>query len=144
MTKEHQDQKAQGKPARAFAHYLLELENGGLHVELSEQLRDLVHSIVATGKPGALNLKITLKPDADGVIWSTANVTVTKPVPTRKKSLHYVDDAGNLARQNPAQPDLPIKAVETANVAPIRNYDPTTGVVITPGDENDIEGAVVG
>jgi hypothetical protein len=104
------DERAQRKP---FAQFLQEARKGGLHTELSDELADLVHACVETGKKGKLALTVTVVPakDEDGTVQITDDVKVTVPKPDARPSVFFADDHGNLSRTNPRQPELPLREV---------------------------------
>lgn len=103
-------ERPQRKP---FAQFLQEARKGGLHTELSDELAELVHACVETGKKGTLVLTVTVVPakDEDGTVQVTDGVKVTVPKPDARPSVFFADDHGNLSRTNPRQPELPLREV---------------------------------
>lgn len=102
-----QDTEQQGE-AREFASFLLDINKGQSHVELSEKLRDLITKVQETGKPGSLTYKVEVKPEAgtEGIVIVTDQIAVKLPAGERRKSLFFVDGDNNLVRDNPQQHSL--------------------------------------
>lgn len=108
---------------RSFTLFLQEVEDGRLHGDLSEALRDLVAQLHdASGQrgksSGTLGVTFTLKLDG-GVIEVAADYKVKAPKLARGRSVFWATPENNLTRRNPAQPDLPLRdvSVPTARVA---------------------------
>lgn len=101
--------RPQTKPFSAFVQ---EQRRGALHGELSDSLAELVAACREHGKPGSLTVTIAVEPNKDG---QTVNVTdavkLKLPEADRGAALFFADDHGNLTRQNPAQPELPLREV---------------------------------
>jgi hypothetical protein len=90
--------------ARPFDEFLREQRRGGVLFDASEALQVLVEAVEATGKPGSLTIKLSLKPDAK---YGTAvevkdEITVKVPQPDKPSSLFYMDGSHNLVRHDPA------------------------------------------
>lgn len=104
-------EREQRKP---FAQFLQEARKGGLHTELSDELADLVHTCVETGKKGKLALTISVLPakDEDGTVTITDDVKVTAPKPDVRPSVFFADDEGNLSRTNPRQMEIGLRGVD--------------------------------
>lgn len=98
-----------GAVHRPFAAFLAEHAKGVTHSELTEQLAAVVTAVRDTGKPGALQLTIKIRPmkSNDEVLLVSDVVRATIPKPDKSDSVFYADDAGNLVRDNPNQPDIP-------------------------------------
>lgn len=104
------DDRATTKP---FTQFIAEQRRGALHTELSDQLAELVHACLETGKKGKLALTISVAPikDADGTVSITDDVKLTAPKPDAKPSIFFTDEQGNLSRQDPRQVELPLREV---------------------------------
>lgn len=103
------------RPAtKPFAAFVQEQRRGALHTELSEQLADLVHSCVETGKKGKLTLTIAVAPmkGEEGVLTITDDVKVAAPKPDARPAIFFADEHGNLSRNDPRQTELPLRGVE--------------------------------
>jgi hypothetical protein len=102
-----QDTEQQSE-AREFASFLLDINKGQSHVELSEKLRDLITKVQETGKAGSLTYKVEVKPEAgtENLVIVTDQIAVKLPAGERRKSLFFVDAGNNLVRDNPQQHNL--------------------------------------
>lgn len=126
MTDTHNTTDPKDRQIRPFADFLLELAAGSIHAELSEELVDLVEAVRLTGKKGALRLDLTAATVGSNhdAIQVTARVTAKQPASDPQASIFFPDGDGNLRRENPAQPHLPLTAVE-----PPAGVDPSTGEI---------------
>ena len=109
------------RQVRPFAAVLQELP--GTHVELSEALQELFDRVRETGKKGSLSITLTVERPKDGpddVLTVVDTIGRKFPVPTRKKSLFFLDKDGNPVRDNPRQPQLPFRDVSARPETPIR------------------------
>lgn len=95
---------ADSKDIRPFSEFLAEQRNGVLAMELSEGLNKLVESVETTGKPGYMNLKISVKQmkDTQGAVLVTDLVTVKAPE-SHPEFFFFVDGDSNLTRRNERQ-----------------------------------------
>lgn len=97
---------------RPFAAWLQEQRNGGLHDELSDALGELVAVCVQTGKKGSLTLRVSISPQKDEeTVLVLDDVKLTAPKHDSRPSLYFPDADGNLLRNNPRQPSLPLREV---------------------------------
>jgi hypothetical protein len=106
-----------GRHVRPFAEFLQQQRRGLLHGELSDGLHDLLQAVKDTGKAGSLTFQIKVKPAAKGnaeQVLISDLVSVKKPAVERPESIFFLDDNGNLTRQDPRQQELPLKFVERA------------------------------
>lgn len=95
-----------------FNQVLLEIRQGSLHAELSEQLQELVAAVSEHERPGSLTLKITVAPAGRRTqqYELADDVSVKLPKPERGSSLFFALE-GNLSRSDPRQPELPLQEV---------------------------------
>jgi hypothetical protein len=107
------DQRAP-QQRKQFAEFLNVQRRGALHVELTEQLAEVVRAVRAHGRGGSLALTITVKPGAKGTdtLVIGDDVKVKMPQAERPVSIAYADDGGNLHRTDPKQPELPLRKVD--------------------------------
>lgn len=77
----------------------------GLPGELSDSLARLAQLTRDRGGPSALTIKLTLKPEGDGVVV-TPSVQVKEPEPSRHTPFFFVAPDGSLVRDDPNQPRL--------------------------------------
>jgi hypothetical protein len=101
-------QDTEQSEAREFASFLLDINKGQSHIELSEKLRDLITKVQETGKAGSLTYKVEVKPEAgtENLVIVTDQIAVKLPAGERRKSLFFVDGDNNLVRDNPHQHSL--------------------------------------
>jgi hypothetical protein len=110
MTEIAADERPQTKP---FAAFVQEQRRGALHTEVSDQLAELVHACVETGKKGTLTLQITVAPtkNEEGTVLVTDDIKVKAPKPDARPAIFFTDEHGNLSRQDPRQAELPLREV---------------------------------
>lgn len=109
-----EDIEVDPRHARPFGDWLREQRDGMCHQQVSEGLWDVVDAVLATAKPGKLTLEINIKPASRGnheMVIVTDNVTVKIPEPEKEAAFFFVNDTGNLQRDNPRQPQLPLRTV---------------------------------
>ena len=104
--------------ARPFADFLVQQRDGALHSEMTDALHELVEAVRAHGKPGTITFTLKVKPAGrlDNAVMVTDDVKLKKPVGERGDSLFFVSLSGNLTRENPAQPRLPLREVGQTDV----------------------------
>lgn len=106
MTEQKVSEPAQVRP---FADVLRELSKGRVHEDAAAKLQEVILAVADTGKAGSLTLKVA--PDkADGMVRVSADLK-TKIPQLDRESLFYVDSDGNLSRDDPRQPHLPMQLV---------------------------------
>lgn len=93
---------------RPFADWLREQSAGRTHNELGEGLHDLIARVRDTGKKGTLTLTVSVAPlDKDvSTLVVSDEIRLKLPEHDRKASIFYTDDAGNLSRTDPNQPEI--------------------------------------
>lgn len=93
---------------RDFAAFLLEQSRGKTHRELSEALRDLVSRVRETGRKGSLQYTLVVEPmrGDDLAVMTSDDVKLRLPQFDRPGSVFYVDDGGDLIRDDPRQASL--------------------------------------
>jgi hypothetical protein len=114
---------------KPFAAWLQEQRQGGLHGEISDELRDLVAAVMEHEKQGTLTLKLTIKPAGDNAVFVVDEVKSKPPEGDRPAALFFTDGRGNLSRRDPRQPELPRSArslavLTTRPTRPGRQADP--------------------
>lgn len=105
------DEAVDAPPVNPFASWVQEQRGGLLHSELSELLAQLTRDVVHEGKGGTLTLKITIAPSKAkyGPLVISDDVVMKAPQPERDAAFFYADEAGNLSRRDPRQPELPFQ-----------------------------------
>lgn len=114
----HEPEDTPATPRKTFTSFLIEQGQGRLHDELTDALAELVAACVEHGKAGTLALSIHVSP-SNGVCFISDAVKVKAPTGARPTSVFYPDEDGGLHRSNPAQPELPLREVPSADT-PIR------------------------
>ena len=90
---------------RPFAEMLTVFDSGAAHAEASRGLHDLVAAVQALGKKGGLTIAVDVVPmkgTSDQVVV-TAQVNVKLPKGDPASRMFFVDNAGNLVRNDPRQ-----------------------------------------
>lgn len=98
------------RAVRPFAAWLQDHRGGRLHAELTAVLADVTDAVKAHNKAGSVTVKIDLKPQGNMVVVSD-RVTAKLPEGDPDIALYFVDDDGNLVRDDPNQPKLPLREV---------------------------------
>lgn len=106
--------------SKAFAVFLQDLRDGRAHSELSSMLGELLAKVKETGKGGAVNLKIKIKPagrgqDVDKVTISD-EIKLDLPKPERGEDFFWLTEDNDLSRNHPKQGSLELR--EAPAVAP--------------------------
>jgi hypothetical protein len=85
---------------------------------LSDALADLVLAVAEHRKKGVLQLQVIVTPNGDGVTVTVADkIKMTVPEGERGAAIFFVDEDGNLSRQNPRQIELPLREVGESKAA---------------------------
>jgi hypothetical protein len=115
----HRDEEPASRP---FSQFMLEQRRGALHAELSDVLREVVAAVQDHGKAGSLTLTIDVKPGAKGTRTLVVSDAIKTKIPQgeRPSALFFADDAGNLHREDPTQPELPLRRVDVGAGADLR------------------------
>jgi hypothetical protein len=106
------------RTVKPFSATLQEIGGGTLAADLAEQLQELTNAVVATGKKGTLTLQLTVAPLKPGnvrnlVVTGATSLKAPKDDAATPSSVFFTDDAGNLTRDDPNQPTLPIRGLDT-------------------------------
>jgi hypothetical protein len=104
------DPNPEAASSRPFAETLAELNSGAVSDEMSVKLADLVCAVQATGKKGSLTLTITIAPYKGNsrTVEIAASTTVKKPVDHPHAGVFFAGTNGQLSRNDPQQPTLPL------------------------------------
>jgi hypothetical protein len=108
-----------GPQVKPLAATLQEIAAGTFHAKVSDELRQLTAAVTDTGKKGTLVVTLTVAPIKPG---NTTNLVVTAqsalkaPAGDAPSAVFFSDQDGNLTREDPNQPMLPMRVVgkETA------------------------------
>lgn len=113
MSTQDTPQETDTSRVRPLADVLAELNGGRAHATASEQLHQLVTAVRETGKGGSLTVQITVKPAAKGdgsTVLVTAVSKTKRPEAEAQASVFFVTADDNLTRDNPQQPQLPLRS----------------------------------
>lgn len=102
-----------------FVQSVSQLNRRGTLAELDDALSSAVQQVRKTGKPAELTYKIKIKPQtAEGdEVQLVDSITVKTAQPMRKAATFFTTEEGTLSRENPNQPDLPLRAVTGGKTA---------------------------
>lgn len=96
-------------PRKTFTQFLQEQRRGLLHSELTDRLAEAGRAVREHGKPATLTLTVRIAPAKyDGAVEVSDDVKVKLPEADRDAGLFYPDEHGNLNRNDPRQPELPL------------------------------------
>lgn len=99
---------------KPFAAWLQEQRQGGLHGEVSDALAELVSKVAEHGKAGTLTLTVKVSPSkVDGAVEVDDKLALKAPEPEKSAALFFADSRGNLSRQDPRQPELPLREISS-------------------------------
>lgn len=100
------------RQVRPFAAFLQEQRGGLTHSELSDALAEVTAAVLETGKAGSVTVTLKIKPAGKGdasMVFVTDTVATKVPRADRAETLFFADSAGNLARKDPRQTELPLR-----------------------------------
>ena len=106
-----------GKP---FTDVLGEIENGEMLADLTTALYEVARAVRETRKPGGIKLAVKLTPTGKGGIMVDAKYESVVPEHDRPSTVFFVAEDGTLLRNDPDQPQLPLRKVADSDAAPIR------------------------
>lgn len=112
--------------AKPFTDTLREIRRGTVVDELTKQLAIVAQAARATGKPGSITLKLTVKPEKDKgrQIELVPSVSLSIPQDDLKSGIFFLTDDADLARTDPDQGELSLRAVDDNG----RPYTPPSAV----------------
>jgi hypothetical protein len=90
---------------RDFYGVVVDLDEGLVHQQLTQKLRELVKAVCDTGKSGTMTFKVKAKLDGRNVII-TSDVRSSPPQPATGSTFFFPDEKGDLRREDPKQPQL--------------------------------------
>jgi hypothetical protein len=103
--------------AGKFFSTLRDLRNGATLDDLDSAVGEVVSAVKATGKTGAITLKLTIRPPkkAGNIRYLTVEDEVATKVPKsdRGDTVFFPTADNSLTRQDPTQISLELRAVET-------------------------------
>jgi hypothetical protein len=87
---------------------LRDIRKGMVAEAAGEELAQVVRAVTATGKPGSLTIKLTVKPqkgDSEQVVISS-KLSATTPTADMPEAIFFADMEGDLHRNDPRQPEM--------------------------------------
>lgn len=117
---------------RKFSDVLAELAGGDVDVLASDRLGELVAAVDETGGKGKLVITVDVKKSNKMVIVS-ASMKMTKPEAALDETMFFVDNDGNLSREDPRQmsfqevPKAPARIVSLPPREPREPREPERG-----------------
>ena len=107
------------------------LQGGAFNAECGDRMAEIVKGVDETCKAGRLTITIDVK-KAGAAVSVLAKVTDKTPEEQADADLYWPTVEGNLSLQNPAQRQLPLEPVPSAN-RQIESIDPSTGEIRNAG-----------
>jgi len=108
-----------------FFDTLKDIRDGAVLGEAQAAMRELVEAVLASNKPGKLQLTITVKPTSKGqndrTLLVTDDLKLITPRAERGTTVFFATDTAELSRRDPRQPRLP-----TMQAVPNNNNTTTT------------------
>jgi len=99
------------REVRPFTKFLHDQRRGALHDDLGTALADVCAAVVEHNKAGQLTITLKIHPSGDGMVQIADTVVAKIPVGDKAASMFWVDGHGNVMRSNPAQAELPLRAM---------------------------------
>ena len=106
-----------GKP---FTDTLGEIEGGTFLRELTAEFYEVVRAAMETRKAGAMKIAVKVSPTGRGSVEIDAKFDATIPEHDRPSTTFFVTPEGTLLRDDPSQPRLPLRQVDTPRNDPIK------------------------
>lgn len=100
--------------SRPIADVLRDLAAGQTYEAINTRLAEVVDAVMETGKVGELTIRLKFKPNGESSIIVTDEIKSKAPERTRGETLFFTTTGGGLMRQDPRQPDLPLRVVPDA------------------------------
>ena len=87
---------------------------GMLHQEASDVLAELTDAVLMTRKGGTITITLGVKPNGENSVLVAGKVKATIPQESAPESVFFATAGGNLMRDDPRQPRLPLREVEVS------------------------------
>lgn len=103
-------------PRRSFAEWFARTSSGRTNDEATVGLADVVQKVIDSGAKGSLSIDLSITPvgKTKRQVQIEARVTKKLPRPGAEVTVHFVDDKGELHRDDPFQGRLPQTEAEPA------------------------------
>ena len=89
-----------------FVAMLATMGGGTAIKEINTGIAEVVQSVMKTGKGGEITLKLKIAKNGDSGLKIDHSVTTKEPQPSVGSSLYWVDDSGNIVRNDPRQGEM--------------------------------------
>lgn len=104
-----------GKPA---TDTLRELENGQVVTDLTAAIQAVTDAAIETRKAGTITLTLKISPTGRGNVTVDAALAQKIPEHDRPGTTFFTTPDGQLVREDPSQPKLPLRSVEDGRAPP--------------------------
>lgn len=118
--------------ARSFAHFLQQIDEGGLHADLSDEVKRVTKELTgfvdtygAVAK-GTMTIVLSFKAERNGTIAVDGEIKTKLPKAKRAGSVFWATAGNNLSPQNPRQQSLPLREVTSEKARAIPVDEPAT------------------
>lgn len=101
-------------PGKPFTDVLGEIEGGQLLRDLTEATYNIIAAVMDTRKPGRLTIKMSFAPTGKGTVNVAADYDAAEPEHDRPTTVFFVGKDFSLQRNDPDQPRLPLRDVDSA------------------------------
>ena len=105
--------------SKSFSILLHELNDGSTHAALTADIGELLRTVQATGRSGALTLKIKVAPATKTQMGFVDKITITAdrklelPKPEQPSDFFWLTEDGETSRNHPRQHDLELRDVSS-------------------------------
>jgi hypothetical protein len=82
------------------------IRDGQLVSLLTDELQDVITSVIEHSKGGSISLKLKIEPNGDNAVTITSEVDAKQARPAVGKAIFYADTGGTLHRRDPRQGDM--------------------------------------
>lgn len=89
------------------------IDKGRAISELQEAITGTAKAVMEFGAKGEVTLKLIVRPTGEGVEFEV-KISVKQPKAEIRKANFFVTEEGELSREDPNQPELPVVAQMTA------------------------------
>lgn len=98
----------------SFSQTLSNLQRGSTIEELDELLTEALQATQDTGKQSTITVKLTIKPNGNGVYKIIDDVKSTLPKFDKEPTVLFTDRDQQLVREDPRQQKLQLEHIESA------------------------------
>lgn len=102
------------KADTSFKQALALLRHGDCEDEVNAKLTECLQATMDTGKVSTLTIKLSIKPNGNGVVKVTDDVKATVPKFDRESTVLFTDKNNQLVREDPRQQKLDLQNLNPA------------------------------